>query len=434
MKQTPILKGNQKNNLAFLQFKSHTLRMQKKRYASKIIEESLLQFPAVLVLGARQVGKTTLCSSIAKEWLKFDLESQIDRGRVERDPEFFLAQNENKIFIDEAQISKDLFPALRIAIDRNRGEKGRFLLTGSSSPELLKNSSESLAGRIGIIELDTMKATEVNGHPLSCLYDFIKNLKDTKILLQEKVKLTNAELENFFLNGGYPEVTLLSTQEQKQRWFQSYIASYVERDLRNLFPGLNIQSFKLFFSMLGQLQGKLINMSDIARSLGVSQPTIREYLEIAHGTFFWRRINSYTKNSVRRVVKMPKGLFRDSGLVNYLMFLFATEQLRSSPVVGWLWEAMIIEEILKGCKLSSIIVEPYFYRTNDGREIDLILEGSFGLLPIEIKYGLNIRDQELKPLRTFIKENKLDLGLVISNTDTVKFIDEKIIEIPATFV
>ncbi len=131
---------------------------------------------------------------------------------------------------------------------------------------------------------------------------------------------------------------------------------------------------------------------------------------------------------------MPKGLFRDSGVVNHLSFLYSTEQLRASPVVGYLWESMIIEEILKGCKLSSNIVEPYFYRTSDGREIDLVLEGAFGLLPIEIKYGLRIRDEELKPLRTFIAENKLPMGIVVSNTDKVQFIDKKILEIPATLV
>ncbi len=191
----------------------------------------------------------------------------MDRSRIEKDPEFFLKQNENKVFIDEAQSLKDLFPALRIAIDARRKENGRFLLTGSSSPELLKNSSESLAGRVGVIELDTFKASEVNERPLSVLYEFLKNPRDSKILLHAAAGLSGAELEDFFLKGGYPEIATLPQAEQRQRWFQSYIASYVERDIRNLFPGLNIQSFKLFFSMLAQLQGKLINMSDIARSL-----------------------------------------------------------------------------------------------------------------------------------------------------------------------
>ena len=186
--------------------------------------------------------------------------------------------------------------------------------------------------------------------------------------------------------------------------------------------------------MLAQLQGKLINMSDIARGLGVSQPTVREYLEIAHGTYAWRRINSYTQNSLRRVVKMPKGLYRDSGLANHLLYLSQLPLLRSSPLVGGLWEAFIIEEIIKGCTSSNILTEQHFYRSSDGREVDLVLQGAFGLLPIEIKYGTIVRPEDTKPIQMFMRENKIPLGLIISNIDKPRLLGAGLVELPATMI
>lgn len=408
--------------------------MQIPRYLSDIIIDYLAQFPAVFVLGARQVGKTTLCHSLTEDWLKLDLEEESDRLLLTRDPSFFLTQHPEKVLFDEAQACPELFPALRVAIDRDRQQKGRFLLTGSSSPHLLQQISETLAGRVGIVELPTLKASELFGQKISSLYTMLGKQVCSEELLDIKTQLSSKQLEHFFLCGGFPELALLEDKQQRQRWFQSYVASYIERDIRRLFPRLQIESYKLFVSMLAQLQGKLINMSDISRSLGVSQPTVREYLEIAHRTFVWRRINAFTRHSVRRIVKMPKGLYRDSGLVNHLLFIWQAHLLQSSPLVGWLWEAMIIEEILKGLALSSVIVEPFFYRTSDGREVDLILEGEFGLLPIEIKYGQSLRSEDLKPIQTFIKEFKLPLGIVISNNDKARMIDDRLIELPATFV
>jgi hypothetical protein len=131
---------------------------------------------------------------------------------------------------------------------------------------------------------------------------------------------------------------------------------------------------------------------------------------------------------------MPKGLYRDSGLSNFLLFILSLDQLRASPLVGWLWEAVIIEEILKGCAVKSLVNEPYFYRTSDGREVDLVLDGAFGLLPIEIKYGMTVSDNDLRPLRTFMREQKLKLGIVISNIGAPRKISDEIIELPARLV
>ncbi len=367
-------------------------------------------------------------------WVELDLEKDSDLRWLARDPEHFLIQHPNQVLIDEAQIYPELFPALRVSIDQDRARKGRFLLTGSSSPELLSRVSETLAGRIGILELSSLKASERYSKNLPAFYGYLKGNPRPNDFLSLKAQLSYGQLESFFLEGGLPEVASITDAKHRERWFQSYVATYINRDIRRLFPRLQIETYKLFISMLAQLNGKLINMADIARSLGVSQPTVREYLEIANGTFIWRRINAFARSSVRRIVKMPKGLYRDCGLSNYLLYLFNLNQLRSSPLVGSLWEAMIIEEILKGCALASLRVEPSFYRTSDGREVDLVLEGEFGLIPIEIKYGRSVDTDNLKPLRTFISEYGLNLGIVISNTDKVRLIDPQIVEIPACMV
>jgi uncharacterized protein len=350
-----------------------------------IFKNCYFNFPQFLCWAHVKAERQHFCRSLAHGWSTFDLERDADRLLIARDPEHFLLQNPEKVFIDEAQLLPELFSSMRVVIDRDRRQTGRFLLTGLSFPELLSSVAESLAGRVGIVELGTLKASERFGLPLSSLYEAIKDDLTTTSLLQLKGALTAHQLEQSFFEGGYPEPVLYSGQKDRDEWFHSYLATYVERDLRRLFPRLNMQNYKLFLSMLAQLQGKLINMSDIARALGTSQPTVREYLEIAHGTFFWRRIESFFRNSMRRVVKMPKGFFRDSGVVNFLLFLSSIRLLRASPMVGWLWEAAIIEELLKGLELSRVRYSPFFYRTSDGREVDLVLEGAFGLLPIEIK-------------------------------------------------
>ena len=201
--------------------------MQILRYQYKTIQDYLLQFPAVIVLGSRQTGKTTLCKAIASNWSQFDLESESDRQFITRDPEQFLKQHEaHKLMIDEAQILPELFSALRVAIDKKRSSKGQYLLTGSSSPELLTQVSESLAGRVGIVELGTLKASERFGLPLSPFYEILKNSLNTDSLLSLKTSLTFSQIENAFFEGGFPEIRSLKNDDQKQRWFQSYTAQY----------------------------------------------------------------------------------------------------------------------------------------------------------------------------------------------------------------
>lgn len=396
--------------------------------------ELLKHFPVVALIGARQVGKTTLAKEIWEDFTYLDLEKPSDYDRITRDTEFFFKQHSSRVVLDEAQLYPQLFSVLRGVVDENREEKGRFIITGSSSPELLKNISESLAGRLAIIELGTLKANEFFRRPLSEFYNLFKNP-----LLKENVNITSNpisfdDIQQMWFKGGYPEPCSSDSQMFYQEWMLNYTTTYVNRDIARLFPKLDKIAYRRFITMLGNLSSKIINKSDLGRSLGVSEPTVSDYIDIAAGTFLWRSLPSYEQNIVKRIVKMPRGHIRDTGLLHHLMQINSLNQLQSNIIAGFSFEAFVIEEILKGLQDSRIQANAYYYRTYAGAEIDLILEGSFGLLPIEIKYGSTIVGKKLRTLTEFIKEHELPYGIVINQADKIEWLTDNIIQIPAGYL
>ena len=186
--------------------------------------------------------------------------------------------------------------------------------------------------------------------------------------------------------------------------------------------------------MLGELSGKILNKSDIARSLGITEPTVSDYIDIAHGTFIWRSMPSFERNVTKRIVKMPRGHIRDTGLLHHLLRIGSLTQLQASVVAGFSFEAFVIEEILKGLSDLRIPTEAYYYRTYSGAEIDLVLEGNFGILPIEIKYGSTILSRQLRAMTAFIEEHRLPLGVVINQADKIEWLTKNIIQVPAGYL
>jgi predicted AAA+ superfamily ATPase len=389
-------------------------------------------FPCVAVLGARQVGKTTLLKQILPDSPLFDLERQADYELIAGDPDLFLSRHKNPVIIDEAQRLPRLFPALRVAIDNQRHTNGRFLLSGSSSPELTDHINESLAGRIAIFELSGLTLNEAHQTGFSPLYKLLAN-RDVEGINNLKTRYTTDQLLESCLLGSYPEPFLKYRTEKTAftLWMENYIQSYINRDIRSLFPGLNIIAYRRFIGMLAAASGQILNASEFARSLEVSQPTARSYFHLAAGTFVWRMLPAFDKNITKRTIKMPRGHMRDTGLLNYQLRNTTTDQLQSHPLFGRIWEAFIIEEILKGFANNLIPVQPYFYRTARGAEIDLILEGSFGILPIEIKSGSYTPRRQIQPLIQFVAEHELPLGVLINNAASPALITPNIIQIPA---
>ncbi|MBI2634239.1 ATP-binding protein [Candidatus Peregrinibacteria bacterium] len=324
------------------------------------IELALKRFPVVSIIGSRQTGKTTLAKELLKKtgingiYLDLELPSSLNKLS---DPEIFLKEHEDKmIVIDEVQRMPGLFPLIRALVDE-KNKNGRFLLLGSASPILLKHSSESLAGRIINFELTPFALCEVK-----------------------------SDYKSLWLKGGYP-LSYLRSNEQSFLWRESFIQTHLERDIPQL--GINIpgSTLRRFLSMISHVNGQLLNASNIAKSLSLSTPTIKHYLDIFDGTFILRSLQPYFVNIKKRLVKSPKIFFRDTGILHTLLNIRTYDDLLANPYLGNSWEAFVIEQIISQ---KSEGLRPYFYRSAAGAEIDLILDGN-GLAPmaIEIKYSLS---------------------------------------------
>lgn len=408
------------------------------RNLEKKIDKLLNLFPVVIVIGARQTGKTTISKTVRPSWKYFDLENGNDYNRITDDFEMFFSQNERNIIIDEAQESPQLFKELRGIIDKKRHIKNRFLITGSSSFELQNNVNESLAGRAAIVELGTLKVNEISCTPLPEFYNiFSDDINDDSFSYLKKLR-SNIDIDDFntlFLKGGYPEPLISDNKEFFEYWMENYIQTYINRDIRKLFPNLDHIKYRKMIMMLTSLSGSIINRSELGRSLDINEKTVKNYIDIAHGSFIFRNIPSYENSTAKSVIKSPKGSIRDSGIINYLNKIDTLEKIESYPRVGINFEAFVIEEILKGLEASFITNwNYYYYRTRNGSEIDLILEGKFGVVPIEIKYGMNTRIKQLTGLNKFLEDNSLPLGIVVNNSDEIRMISNKIIQIPVTYI
>jgi len=401
-----------------------------KRHVLPLLKELLGLFPCVALVGVRQCGKTTLLKELLPDWKIFDLEKLADIHAIAHDPDLFLRLNPGRIAIDECQLLPALFRALRGAIDNDGDQPGRFVISGSSSPELLAAVSESLAGRIAIIEMGPLSLAEAYELPPSPLYRLIE---DRAPIAEFAVLTSRANLDqigDYWMHGGYPEPWLKNQPRFRKLWMQNYLQTYLDRDLPRLFPALDRQKFRLFVQMLAQLSGNIINYSEVARVLGISQPTARDYFHIAHGTFLWRHLSAYEKDATKRVVKHPKGYLRDSGLLHYLLHLRDREELMTHPRMGQSWESMVIETLLRGLSAAGVDYRAYHYRTGAGAEIDLVLEGDFGLLPVEIKHTQHVEARSLRALRDFVIERGCRYGIVINNDEAPRQLDEKLFGLP----
>ena len=393
----------------------------------KLLEE----FPVVVLLGASQVGKTTLAKTTCPDWKYIDLENYADLELLQADPNFFFEQNPNRLIIDEGQEYPEVFKVLRGVIDADRKAKGRFIITGSSNPELLKHISESLAGRVAIINVSPLKANEYYKLPLSNFYKLFTNDLSIEYFINKTPSLTNNQMQYIWLKGGYPEPTLQNDIGFYKRWMENYLQTYVHRDIAKLFPKLNKMVYQRFIRMLGKLSATILNQKNFARSLEVSAPMIKNYLTIADGTYIWRNLYSFESKVTTSVTKMPKGYLRDTGLMHFMLKITDFDNLFHDPISGGSFESFVIEEIIKGIESSLITnLQPYYYRTKNGAEIDLILEGDFGILPIEIKQGTRVRIDKLTALKDFIIKHKLPFGLVINQSSEAKWLTKEILQLP----
>ena len=339
------------DNLAILKFCVNITSMIKRILEHKIVDGLHLN-PAVAILGPRQVGKTTLALKIAKSHKKsiyLDLESPQDLAKLQ-DPVAYLSANQDKLIIlDEIQRVPDLFPVLRGLIDKRRqeGQKGgHFLILGSSSVELIKQSSESLAGRIRYFELGGLSALELKEAGFS-------------------------HLNEPWLRGGFPESVLTQSDETSALWREDFIRTYLERDVAQLGPRVPATTLRRLWTMLAHSQGTTINVANLSSGLDVSNVTTNRYIDLLCDLLLVRKIQPWAKNTKKRLVKTPMTYVRDSGLVHQLLNITTYDALLSHPIVGKSWEGFVIENLIS--VLPELAAYSY-YRTSAGAEIDLIIE------------------------------------------------------------
>ena len=412
--------------------------MDKKRHIAPKIDQLLSMFPAVAVIGPRQCGKSTLVKQLRPDWKYYDLESPDDYQLITNDPIAFFTLNTDNVIIDEAQQYPDLFRVLRGVIDSNRKLKGRFLLTGSSSPDIVKGITESLAGRIATVEMWPFKQTEHFNQPLPSLYELIASgQQDIRTFSDLSTSVSLPQSMQALLHGGFPEPVLEAEANAAYfaQWMDNYIANYVNRDIRGLFPKLNIHNYRRFLSLLAQHSGHQLNMSNMARALEISVPTIKDYLDIIHQTFLWRNVQPFSNNPLKKIQKSDKGFFRDTGVVHHLLKINSLDQLLVHQVAGFSFESFVTEELIRGFQSTMATqLEFSYYRTIDKSEVDFVVEGVFGVVPVEVKLNTVVKKQALRGLENFIADVKCPYGIVINRGKRVEFLTDKIVQIPVQFI
>ena len=359
------------------------------RLAESAVRKKLLQTPAVVLLGPRQVGKTTLARQIAGDWpggaVYLDLERSADRLRLEDADDYLRAHVGRLVILDEIHRAPGVFESLRGIIDENRlagVRSGQFLLLGSASLDLMRQSSETLAGRVSYMDI-------------------------SPIHIQEIIPV-QIEAEQLWLRGGFPDSLLAADEEHSLDWRRDFIRSYLERDVPMFAPRLPSETIGRLWTMLAHQQGGLLNQARIASSLGVSNPTIDRYIDLLVDLQLIRRLRPWSSNAGKRLVKAPKVYVRDSGILHGLLELKTRNDVLGHPVCGPSFEGFCIDNLIAAAGVERTA---YFYRTQVGAEIDLVLEkGGHPDIAIEVKRasaprperGFSIACDDLKITRRYV--------------------------------
>lgn len=356
------------------------------RFATTLIHELAGQFPAVLILGARQCGKTTLARDTIRGHY-FDLEKPADYQIFAGEIQLALSRFGGPLVIDEAQRIPELFSVLRALIDEKRAQTGRFFLLGSVNPSLVRHVSESLAGRVGTIELTPFLFPEVSGQGM--------------------------DLGTMWLRGGFPDACLEEDTGRRVRWYENYVLTAVERDMAVY--GLVASPFEMrrFMTMLAHVHGGLLNASELGRAMGVSYHTVQRYLDILEGHFLVRRLQPWFANIGKRLVKAPKAFIRDSGLCHYLLGIRGERELFESPRRGATWEGFMVEQVIALERLAHVGSQFWFFRTQAGVEIDLIVDRGDWRRGYEFKCASSVKREDAAGLLAGLVNGVIHAGSVV---------------------
>lgn len=358
--------------------------MKRDFYVKREIEKSILaaakQFPAIAVTGPRQAGKSTLLKHLFSKTHKYlTLDDPLLREKAISDPEFFLDEAGEAFILDEIQYVPQIMSYIKIRIDNDREKKGRFIFTGSQQFNLIKGLSESLAGRIALFDLLPFSVYEK------------KN--------QDSLKKTDFFVDAC-LNGSYPELFLMNKKDVSI-WYASYLQTYLERDVRMISDIGNLRDFQRLIRLLAARCSQILNMSDISSELGVSVNTVKKWISILEASKIVYLLCPYYRNMGKRVTKSPKIYFYDCGLVCYLTGIENRDVLLKGPLCGALYENFCVQEMLKVIYNHVKNVSPYYLRTQNNLEIDILVEKDLSVYPFEIKHSKTLKFDMAKPIDRF---------------------------------
>jgi len=404
-----------------------------RRHAENALSELVLSFPVILVTGPRQIGKSTLLQTAKKTgkfpYVTFDDASEITA--VKTDPKGFLSLHKPPVIFDEVQYVPELFPYLKMEADKNK-KKGMYFLTGSQQFHLMKNVSESLAGRIGIIQLMGLSAREIAGEGWT--RPFIPTAEYLTARKKGARIYSAAEIWKMIHTGSFPVV--VTGYSKQKAFYDSYIRSYIERDVRILAQVGDELAFMQFITVAANRTGQMLNYRDMARDVQISEPTAKKWLSILVTSGLVYLLPPFSMNVEKRVVKTPKLYFLDTGLAAYLTKWSSPDVLRSGAAAGAFFETFVISEILKSYYHNGTEPALFYYRDKDAKEIDLLLVENGALHPLEIKMTSTPKESDAAAFRVLkaVKGLSIGTGGLICAGDSLGILDKDRYIIPVSFL
>ncbi|WP_249852931.1 ATP-binding protein [Aggregatibacter actinomycetemcomitans] len=400
------------------------------RQIQPLVSRLIKQFPAVLVTGARQVGKSTLLKHIAKDYAYLTFDDPLLLEQAKQEPRLFFLNHAGNVILDEVQYAQELFSLLKLEIDKQQ-KNGMFLLSGSQAFELMQNVSETLAGRIAILKLQGLSLREILN--VEFYLPFIPS-RDY-LASREKMLKSPENIWQIIHKGDMPR--LYQQETDWEIYYSSYVSTYIERDVRQLTNITNTTDFTRFMVALASRSGELLNYSNVAQEVGVSNETIKRWTAILQTSGIIYLLQPYSNNHLKRTIKTPKIYFLNTGLMAYLTKWLTPETISKGAKSGQFFESFVVSEIIKSFTNNGIEPPLYFYRNTNQKEIDLIIEYDRTIYPIEIKTTANPNKKMAKSfalLNSLGKESTIGLGVIINQYPNKHYLAENLVALPVRYL